>query len=59
MAASDLHVLKAAFLLPPERLGEVSRRAISRNPIPALLGGLLSENEGGQLSLRPRPPLKQ
>jgi hypothetical protein len=59
MAASDLHALQAALSLPPERLGEVRRRAISRTPLPALLGGLLSENEGGQLSLRPRPPLKQ
>jgi hypothetical protein len=59
MAASDLHALQAALSLPPERLGEVRRRAISRTSIPALLGGLLSENEGGQLSLHPRPPLKQ
>jgi hypothetical protein len=59
MATSDLHALQAALLLPPERLGEVRRRAFSRTPIPALLGGLLRENEGGQLSLRPRPPLKQ
>ncbi len=59
MAVSDLHALQAALLLPPERLGEVRRRAISRSPIPALLGGLLSENEGGQLSLRLWPPLKQ
>jgi hypothetical protein len=59
MAASDLHTLQAALLLPLERLGEVRRRAISRTPLPALLGGLLSENEGGQLSLRPQPPLKQ
>ncbi len=59
MAASDLHALQAVLLLPPERLGEVRRRAISHTPIPALLGGLLSENEGGQLSLCPRPPLKQ
>jgi nucleoside permease NupC len=54
MASSDL-----TLLLPPERLGEVRRRAISRTPISVLIGGLLSENEGGQLSLRPRPPLKQ
>jgi hypothetical protein len=26
MAASDLHALQAALLLPPERLGEVRRR---------------------------------
>ncbi len=50
---------QAALLLPPERLGEVRRRAIFRTPISALLGGLLSENEGGQLSLRSWPPLKQ
>ncbi len=64
MASSDLHALQAAILLPPERLGEVRRRAISRTPISVtpisvLIGGLLSENEGGQLSLRPRPLLKQ
>jgi hypothetical protein len=58
MAASNLHALQAALSLPPERLGEVRRRARTPTP-PALLGGLLSENEGGQLSLRPRPPLKQ
>ncbi len=36
VAASDLHTLQAALLLPPECLGEVRRRAISRTPIPAL-----------------------
>ncbi len=50
MAASDLHTLQAALSLLPEHLGEVCRRAISRTPIPSLLG-LLSENEVGQLSL--------
>ncbi len=59
MAASDLHILQAALLLPPEHRGDVRRRACSRTPIPALLGGLLSKNEAGQLALRPRPPLKQ
>ncbi len=59
MAASDLYALQAALSLPLERLGEVRRRAISRTPISVLIGGLLGENEGGQLSLRPRPPLKQ
>jgi hypothetical protein len=59
MAASDLHALQAALSLPLERLGEVHRRAISCTPIPSLLGGLLSKNEVSQLSLRPRPPLKQ
>jgi hypothetical protein len=59
MAASDLHVLHAVLFLPLERLGEVRRRAISRTPISVLTGGLLSENEGSQLSLRPQPPLKQ
>jgi hypothetical protein len=54
MASSDLHALQATLLLPPERLGEVRRRAISRTPISVLIGGLLSENEGGQLSLHPR-----
>jgi hypothetical protein len=58
MATSDLHALQAALSLPPERLGEVRRRAISRIPISVLIGGLLSENEGSQLSLRLRPPLK-
>ncbi len=53
MAASDLHTLQAALLLPPEHLREVRRRAISRTPLPALPGGLLSENEAGQLALRP------
>ncbi len=59
MAAGDLHALQAALLLPPERLGEVRRPAISLTPIPALPGGLLSENEAGQLALRPWPPLKE
>jgi hypothetical protein len=59
MAASDLYALQAALSLPPERLGEVHRLAISRTPISVLTGGLLSENEGGQLSLRLRPPLKE
>ncbi len=59
MAASDLHALQAALLLPPERLGEVCCCAISCTPIPALLGGHLSENEAGQLVLRPWPPLKE
>ncbi len=59
MAANNLHTLQAALLLLSERLGEVRCRAISRTPIPALLGGLLSENEAGQLALRPQPSLKQ
>jgi hypothetical protein len=59
MAASNLHALQAALLLLPERLSKVCRRAISRTPISVLIGGLLSENEGGQLSLHPQPPLKQ
>jgi hypothetical protein len=56
---SRLHALQAALLLPPERLGEVRRRTISRTPISVLIGGLLSENEAGQLALRPRPLLKE
>ncbi len=59
MAAGDFHTLQAALFLPPESLGEVRRRAISRTPIPALPGGLLSENEAGQLALCPWPPLKE
>ncbi len=59
MAASDLHAFQEALSLPPERLSEVRRRAISRTPILSLLGGLLSENEVGQLSYRPWPPLRQ
>ncbi len=59
MAAGDLHALQAALLLPPEHLGEVRRRAISHTPITTLPGGLLSENEVGQLALRPWPPLKE
>ncbi len=59
MATSDLHALQAALSLPPERLGEARRHAISRTPISVLLGGLLSENEADQLSLCPQPPLKQ
>ncbi len=59
MVAGDLLALQAALSLPPERLSEVRHRAISHTPIPALLGGLLSENEAGQLALRLRPPLKQ
>jgi hypothetical protein len=43
-AASDLHALQAALSLPPEHLGEVRRRAISRTPISVLIGGLLSKN---------------
>jgi hypothetical protein len=53
MATSDLHAFQAALSLPPERLGEVCCRAISRNPISVLIGGLLSENEASQLSLPP------
>jgi hypothetical protein len=59
MAASDLHALQAALLLPLERLGEVRHQAISRTPISFLIGGLLSKNEASQLALRPRPPLKE
>jgi hypothetical protein len=59
MAASYLHALQAALSLPLERLDKVRRHAISHTPIPSLLGGFLSENEVGQLSLCPRPPLKQ
>ncbi len=59
MASSDLHALQAVLLLPPEHLGKVRRRAISRTPISVLIEGLLNENEGGQLALRPRPPLKE
>ncbi len=59
MATSDLHALQAVLLLPSERLGEVRCHAISHTPIPALLGGLLSKNEAGQLALRPGLPLKQ
>ncbi len=59
MASSDLLALQAALLLLPERLGEVRRRTISRTPISVLIEGLLNENEGGQLALRPRPPLKE
>ncbi len=59
MAAIDLHALQAALLLPREGLVEVRRRAISPTPISVLIGGLLSENEAGQLVLHPRPPLKE
>jgi hypothetical protein len=59
MAASDLHALQTVLSLPLERLGEVGRRAISRTPISFLIGGLLSENEAGQLALRLQPPLKE
>ncbi len=59
MASRDLHALQAALLLPPERLSEVRRRAISHTPISVLIEGLLNENEGGQLALRTRPPLKE
>jgi hypothetical protein len=59
MVAGNLHALQAALLLPAERLGEVRRCAISRTPISALPGGLLSENEAGQLALHPLPPLKE
>jgi hypothetical protein len=59
MAASNLHALQAALLLPPERLGEVRCRAISRTPISVLIGGLLNENEVSQLALRHLPLLKE
>jgi hypothetical protein len=59
MAASDLHALQAALLLPPERLGEVHLRAISHTPISVLIGGLLSKNEVSQLALNPWLPLKE
>jgi hypothetical protein len=32
MAASNLRAFQEALSLPPERLGEVRRRAISRTP---------------------------
>ncbi len=54
MASSNIHALQAALLLPPERLSEVHRRAISRTPISVLIEGLLSKNEAGQLALCPR-----
>ncbi len=53
MATGDVHALQAALLLPPECHGEVCHHAISRSNIPALLGGLLSKNEVGQLTLHP------
>jgi hypothetical protein len=59
MVASNLHALQAGLLLLPERLSEVCCCAISLTPISALPWGLLSENEAGQLALRPRPPLKE
>jgi hypothetical protein len=59
MVTGDLHALQAGLLLPLERLSEVRCRAISGTPISALPGGLLSENEAGQLALHPRPPLKE
>jgi hypothetical protein len=59
MASSDLHALQAALLLLLERLDKVLRCTISCTPILVLIGGLLSENEAGQLALRPRLPLKE
>ncbi len=59
MAASHLHALQATLSLPPERLGEVCRRAIFHTFISVLIGGLLSKNEASQLALHPQPPLKQ
>jgi hypothetical protein len=59
MVAGDLPALQAALLLPLERLAEVHRHAISHTPIPAILGGLLSKKEAGQLALHPRLTLKQ
>ncbi len=59
MVAGNLHALQSELLLLLEHLGKVHRRAISRTPISALPGGLLSENEAGQRALRPWPPLKE
>ncbi len=54
MAAGDIHSLQATLLLPLEHLCEVRRRVISRTHIPAILGGLLSKNEAGQLATCPQ-----
>jgi hypothetical protein len=59
MVIGDLHALQVVLLLPMERLGQVCRHAISLTPIPALLGGILSKNEAGQLALCPRLTHKQ
>jgi hypothetical protein len=53
MAAGNVHALQAVLLLPSEHLSKVRRYASSRTPILALLGGLRSENEAGQLALCP------
>jgi hypothetical protein len=55
MVTDKLHALQAALSLLLNCLGEVCRHAISRTPIPALLGGLLSKCEAGQLALHPQP----
>jgi hypothetical protein len=52
--AGDRDTLFAVLVLPPEHLGEVCRRTISRTPLLILLGGLLSEGETRQLSLHLR-----
>jgi hypothetical protein len=48
-----------ALVSPPERLGKVHRRAISRTPLPILQRGLLGEGEAGKLSLCLRPTHQQ
>jgi hypothetical protein len=53
MAADDLHGFILALLLPLKHLSEVRHCDISRTLIPALLGGLLSDNEASQLALNP------
>ncbi len=59
MAAGDVQALRAALSLPLECLGKVCCCAISRTPISALLAGLLTGNEAGQLALCPQPTHKQ
>ncbi len=55
MAASDVHALQATLLLLLKHLREVCRCAVSRTPIPALLGDLLSKNEADQLATCSQP----
>ncbi len=59
MPAGDLHELQAALFFLPEHLGEVCHCVISYIPIPALLEGLLSNGEAGQLVLHPWPTHQQ
>jgi hypothetical protein len=50
-STADCNTLFAVLMSPPECLGKVCSCAISRIPLPILLGGLLGKGEAGQSAL--------